>query len=304
VRLTLSACPPFSLQAVIASHGWAHLPPFFLDVRNAILGRIERLSTGRVVELLIREARDGVTVETRERLEGFEREEIARKVWWMLRLGEDLTPFYDAIRGEPRLAHIERQGLGRILRSPTVFEDAVKVLLTTNISWTRTVRMIEALVTRYGDPLPTDPSRHAFPAPEQLAAAREEDLRAVGVGYRAPFMLELARRTASGELDLESLKDDPLPTPEVRRFLRSIRGMGDYAVDLLLMLLGRYDAIPVDTVARERVSREWHGGQPVDRREIEAAFERWEGWKGLVYWWWQWSEGSRAPVQEGNGSAA
>ncbi|HHS96486.1 MAG TPA: DNA-3-methyladenine glycosylase 2 family protein [Chloroflexi bacterium] len=298
VRLALSACAPFSLRAIVASHGWARLSPFFLEPQTAALGRIERLGTGRVVELLVREARDGVTVETPDRLDGFEREEVARKVWWMLRLGEDLTPFYEAIRDEPRLAHLEREGLGRILRSPTLFEDVVKVLLTTNTTWDRTVRMVEALVARYGDPLPSDPSRHAFPTPAQLAAAREEDLRAIGIGYRAPHLLDLARRVAGGELDLEQLKDGNVPAPRARRLLRDLPGVGEYATALLMVLLGRYEAIPVDAVARRRVAEEWYGGQPVGREEVERAFERWGRWKGLVYWWWPWPRDEGSEEQE------
>lgn len=288
MRLTLSACPPFSLRALIASHGWAYLPPFAVDAHNVVLGRIERLSTGRVVELRIRQTTDGVAVETQEWLEGLEREEVARKAWWMLRLGEDLTPFYEAVRGEPRLSHVEEQGLGRILRSPTVFEDAVKVLLTTNVSWTRTVQMVEALVSEYGDPLPADPSRHAFPTPAQLAGASETELRAIGIGYRAPNLLDLAQRVASGELDLEQLKDGGLGPAEGRALLRSIRGMGKYAVALLSMLVGWYDLLPIDSVARRRVSEARPGGQAATAADVEQAFARWGEWKGLAYWWWEW----------------
>jgi hypothetical protein len=37
------------------------------------------------------------------------------------------------------------------------------------------------------------------------------------------------------------------------------------------------------------VSREWHGGEPVGRAEVEAAFEHWGEWKGLAYWFWDWA---------------
>jgi len=289
VRLILSACPPFSLRAVVESHGWARLPPFAADAQNGLLARVERLETGRVVELTIREAKEGVSVQVRERLTGAEREEVSRKVWWMLGLGQDLAPFYALVREEPKLAHVERQALGRMLRSPTVFEDAVKVILTTNTAWTGTIRMAEGLVARYGDPLPTDPSRNAFPTPDQLAAATEEELRQVGLGYRAGFVLELARRTANGELDLERFKDSDLPTQQVYRMLLGIKGIGEYAAASLLMLLGRYDYLPVDSWARKLVSQEWYGGKPVGRREVERAFERWGRWKGLAYWFWAWS---------------
>jgi len=289
VLLTLSACPPFSLRAIIGSHGWVQLAPFAADPQATLLTRVERLESGRVVELHIREARGGVAVEVRDSLTGAEREEVSRKVWWMLGLGEDLSPFYTLARQEPHLAHVEPQALGRILRSPTLFEDAVKVILTTNTAWSGTQRMVEALVTRYGDPLPTNPARNAFPTPAQIAASDEETLRTIGLGYRAPSILSLARRVAEGSLDLEALKRDSLPTPEIHRRLLAIPGIGHYAAACLLMLIGRYDHLPVDSNAYRMVSQEWYGGRPVSRSEIEAQFEHWGDWKGLAYWFWAWS---------------
>lgn len=289
MRLTLSACPPFSLRAVINSHGWVQLPPFATDPQNESLARVERLTTGRVVELRIREAVGGVNVEVRELLTGSEREEASRKVWWMLGLGENLSPFYAAIKVEPQLVHVKSQALGRILRSPTVFEDVIKTILTTNTSWAGTIRMVKALVTEYGAPLPTDPSRHAFPTPEQIAAASEDALREIGLGYRAPFVLTVAQRTVANDLELEALKQNSMSTAEMHRRLLEIKGIGEYAAASLLMLLGRFDHVPVDSWARKLVSQEWHDGQPVGREEVERAFERWGRWKGLVYWFWDWS---------------
>lgn len=289
MRLTLSACPPFSLRAVIDSHGWVQLPPFAIDPQSGALIRIERLQTGRVVEFIVQEAVGGVSVEVRDRITGAEREEIGRKVWWMLGLGEDLSSFYSFVQKEPALSHVVDQALGRILRCPTVFEDTAKTILTTNTTWAGTIRMVEALVSEYGDPLPTDPSRHAFPTPAQLAAATDGELRRLGLGYRTPFMLELAERIVAGSLDLDSLKADHLPTAEMLVRLHDIKGVGQYAAACLLVLLGRYDHVPVDSWARKLVSREWYDGRPIGRKEVEGAFERWGHWKGLAYWFWKWS---------------
>ncbi len=190
MRLHLSACPPFSLRAVIASHGWARLSPFAADALSNTLTRVELLESGRVVDLLICETSGGVSVLSREALSGPEREEVSRKVWWMLGLGEDMRPFYRLVEGEARLAHVEPQCLGRLLRSPTVFEDIVKTILTTNTTWAGTVRMTSALVSHLGTPLPTDPSRHAFPTPAQIAAVSEETLQQMGLGYRARHIVQ------------------------------------------------------------------------------------------------------------------
>jgi len=290
MRLTLSARPPFSLSAVVNSHGWISLVPFGKDDRTGGLTRVEQLDSGRVVEMGVREAPGGVSVEVDGELSETERDEVTRKVEWMLGLDQDFSAFYALAREEPKLARIAQQAQGRLLRSPTLFEDVVKTILTTNTTWSGTIRMVESLVTQFGQPLPADPARRAFPIPERLAGADEETLRSVArLGYRAPYVLELARSVDSGALDLESLKTVEIPAIQLRQRLLAIKGVGAYAAANLLMLLGRYDFVPVDSWAVKMVSHEWHGGQPIGRAEVEAAFEHWGAWQGLAYWFWDWS---------------
>ncbi len=295
MRLLLSARPPFSLSAVARSHGWARLAPFGGDDRSGGLTYVDRLESGRVVQMLVQEAASGVSVEVDDQLSQAERDEITRKVKWMLGLDQDFSAFYVLARDEPKLAHVEERAQGRLLRCPTLFEDVVKTILTTNTSWAGTIRMVEALVSQFGAPLPTDPTRHAFPSPDQLAAATEETLRSEGkMGYRAPYVLELAQAVASGALDLESLKTADISTAELRKRLLALKGVGDYAAANLLMLLGRYDFVAVDSWALKMVSHEWYNGESIGKAEVEAAFERWGEWKGLAYWFWDWSYASQA----------
>ena len=290
MRLTLSARPPFSLSSVIRSHGWIRLAPFAEDDRTGGLTYVAQLESGRVVAMLVREVAGGVGIEVDGELSDAERAEIACRVEWMLGLDQDFSAFYALARDEPKLAHVEERAQGRVLRAPTLFEDVVKTILTTNTSWSGTIRMVEALVSGFGAPLPADPTRRAFPAPDRLAAADEETLRSSArLGYRAPYVLELARGVSSGALDLESLKTAAMPTVELRKRLLAIKGVGEYAAANLLVLLGRYDFIPVDSWALKVVADEWHDGEPVGRAEVEAAFERWGEWKGLAYWLWDWS---------------
>ena len=79
-------------------------------------------------------------------------------------------------------------------------------------------------------------------------------------------------RRRRGALDLETLRTAALSTPELRKRLLALKGVGPYAAANLLMLLARYDAIPIDSWALTVVSREWHGGAPVGPAEVEAAF--------------------------------
>jgi len=290
MTLVMSAFPPFSLSAVIRSHGWRALAPFSADENGNRLSRIERLHSGRVVELVMQEANGGVNVGVPSGLNSTELDEVQRKVTWMLGLDQDLSAFYAVARHEPKLARVEARAQGRILRSPTLFEDVVKTILTTNTSWAGTIRMVEALVSQLGDPLPGDPSRRTFPTASQLACSDEQRLRSTArLGYRTPSVLELARAVASGDLQLESLQTTDEPTDQVRARLLDINGVGAYSAANLLIMLGRYDFIPVDSWARKLVSHEWHDGEPVRSVEVEAAFEHWGKWKGLAYWFWEWS---------------
>lgn len=288
MELHLTARPPFSFAAVADSHGWRQLAPFRGDHDELLY--VIRLSTGRVIELNLTGAADGVRIIAEDDLDPAEKAEVASTVTWMFGLDQDLSPFYAAAQDEPKLAGVAAGAKGRILRSPTLFEDVVKTILTTNTIWGSTKRMVANLVTLFGDPLPADPTRRAFPTPGQLAATDEATLRnAARLGYRAPYILDLARRIAAGALDLEALRTADLPTPELRKRLLALKGVGPYATANLLMLLGHYGAIPIDTWALSVVSKEWHDGAPVGPAEVEAAFARWGRWKGLAYWFWQYS---------------
>ncbi len=288
LKIRLSACSAFSLSSVVRSHGWSELTPF--GICSDGLEYVDRLDSGRVVVLLIAQYRNGVTVEVSDCLDDLEREEVARKVGWMVGLNQDLSAFYSVIRNEPRLANVEERSQGRVLRCPTLFEDAVKTILTTNTNWRGTMHMVDALVAGFGDPLPSDTKRHAFPAPERIGGLDPEELRTVArLGYRAPHVVELARAVATGGLKLESFKDTEMTTHELRKCLLAIKGVGPYAAANLLMIIGRYDFVPVDSWAVRLVSREWYQGEPVGKAEVEAAFARWGKWQGLCYWLWDWA---------------
>jgi 3-methyladenine DNA glycosylase/8-oxoguanine DNA glycosylase len=289
MRIELAARPPFSLAPVVLSHGWIRLLPFNEEQDHG-LSYIDQLSSGKVLELKVDEIPGGVAVTTHDDLTPAERGEIAGKVGWMLGLEQDFSAFYDLAAQEPKLAHVVAKASGRLLRSPSLFEDVIKTILTTNTLWAATRRMCANLINQFGAPLPDDPLRRAFPSPSRLAATDEATLRAeTRLGYRAPYVLELAQQVDSSKLALEALKESDLPTPELRKRLLSLKGVGPYAAANLLMLLGRYDDIPIDSWAFKMVSYEWYNGQPVGPAEVKAHFDRFGEWKGLAYWMWDWN---------------
>ena len=288
MQFTLPARPPFRFLSAVKSHGWVQMAPFVFDEETATLAYTDRLSNGRVLEYQISEAVDGVTVKA-EKLTKSEQAEVVEHVTWMLGLDMDFSAFYAAARREPKLLQAEKMARGRVLRSPTLFEDVVKTILTTNTLWAATKRMNLNLIEQFGPSLDGKTENRAFPSPAEIAASSPEVLKeAVRVGYRAPAIHELAVRVASGELDLESLKTSDLPTLELRKKLLDIKGVGPYAAANLLMILGRSDFIPVDSWAMKLVSHEWYDGEAVTQKQVEEHFEAWGEFKGLAYWFWDW----------------
>src|SRR5262249_61987334 len=79
------------------------------------------------------------------------RDAVARGAAHVLRLDQDLSGFY-AVAAEDRDLAWAALGAGRMLRSPTVWEDLVKTLCTTNCSWGLTTKMVRALVRELGEP--------------------------------------------------------------------------------------------------------------------------------------------------------
>ena len=286
--LTLPARDPFNFNSVVKSHGWVELAPFGFDEQHRMLSYTDQLANGRLAEYRIHEAPGGVQVDVPGRLGGQEKREVVEKVTWMLGLDQDFSSFYRAARGEPRLRKARRRAHGRVLRSPTFFEDALKTILTTNTLWAATRRMNLNLVSTLGTSAPRGDLR-AFPTPDQVAASTPAVLRRkVRVGYRAPAIHDLGRRVAAGILDIESFKTSALPTLELRKELLKLRGVGPYAAANLLMILGRSDFIPIDTYALKMVSHEWHRGRKILPRHVEKAFNKWGEFKGLAFWFWDW----------------
>ena len=307
-RILVAARQPFNFTSVLNSHGWRQLAPFSYDENTNTLSYVLRLSNGRVIDLKFRDGTDGVTVET-EKLDKTERKEIADKVTWMFGLDMDFSHFYTASRAEPKLTHAKKLARGRVLRSPTLFEDVIKTILTTNTLWAATKNMTLKLVNELGasttggegphPPLTSFPSSlgsatlntRAFPTPEAIAASRPDFLKEkIRVGYRASAIHQLAVRVASGKFDLESLKTSELHTLELRKELLTINGVGPYAAANLLMILGRHDFIPIDSYALKMVSNEWYRGEPITSKEVEKRFEKWGEFKGLAFWFWDWKE--------------
>lgn len=186
-------------------------------------------------------------------------------------------------RDLPDLSWALARGAGRLLRSPTVFEDAVKTLCTTNCSWALTRLMVQRLCDTLGGEGP-DGAR-AFPSPAAMAERPERFYREViRAGYRAPFLAALARAVAGGALDLEALRRSPAPTEELLRRVRAMRGFGPYAAEHLLRLLGRHDHLALDSWTRAKLARLRARRRVPSDRTLRRWYAPYGRWAGLALW--------------------
>ena len=96
----------------------------------------------------------------------------------------------------------------------------------------------------------------ALPAPKVLAAAEETELRKIGVGYRAPYLINTARMVCEG-FPINELRN--MDYESAHKLLTSLPGVGDKVADCVLLFgCGHSSAFPVD-VWVERVLKSWFG---------------------------------------------
>ena len=273
----------FSFRRTVLSHGWYGLLPFELGQSNWRLLRVLNPVGSQPLTVNISDAKDSLQVSLRGRPGKRVVDGVVREVRHIFRLDDELEDFYGVMTGVPDFAWIAHQGAGRLLRSPTVFEDLVKSVCTTNCSWALTVKMVTGLVNNLG--LQSKDGRRAFPTPEAMAGAPVEFYRdEVRAGYRAPYLKELAERVASGEIDVEAWLTSELPTEELKREMKRIKGVGDYAAENLLKLVGRYDCLALDSWVRATFARTRGRGRKSTDEKIARYYSRFRAWRGLALW--------------------
>ena len=281
------------LRRVFLSHGIAELPPMRVDQKAWTFEITVPLAGVGARTLKISQARPGhglISV-VGQSLTPRVGAAVMEQVRHVLSLDLDLTPFYVVAAEDPDLAWV-LAGAGRMVRSPTVFEDVVKTICTTNTSWGGTTRMVNALVEHLGEKAPGAPAAgpygRAFPTPAAMAAAPVHFYKKVaGAGYRGPYLKTLATSVAKGRVDLETLavaSHDDVPDDEVAARLQALPGVGPYAAAHIMLMLGRYDRLILDSWTRPTYARLLGRKRPVSDRMIERRFKRYGRYAGLAFW--------------------
>jgi len=282
LEFILETPPNFVLETVVCGHGWYDLLPFRWNPELRSLAYVFQSSNGKkAASGSITDDEGNLTIAIDKAV--INKEKIERDVRHILRMDEDMGEFYGIAADVAGTRWVSAIGAGRMLRSATVFEDIVKTMCTTNCSWALTRKMVENLVAKLGTP--AGGKAKAFPTAEAMASVDEDFYRnEIKAGYRSPFFLELARKVAGGEIDPENFLHSDLPTDELKKEIKNIKGFGDYAADNLLKLLGRYDGLALDSWLRSRFYDKHNRKKTCPDKKILKHYGKFGKWQGLMIW--------------------
>lgn len=279
---SVTAPEDFSFISTVFSHGWSVLQPFSFSLEEKALQCVIACPT-KPVSFTIRETSSGLLAKSHTKISSQDRNAAKRKLAEMFHFELNLGTFYALIKRHPDMRWMARRKAGRFIRGETFFEDVVKMILTTNCSWSLTTTVNERLISTFG--AVTSDGLNAFPTPEAIAQSSERFLREkIKLGYRAPYVLELSKRVAKGQLHVEAFRYSKAPANELYKELRTIKGVGDYAAGNLLKLLGRFDYLGLDSWCRMKFS-ELHGnGKSITDKDIHSKYDSFGEWRGLALW--------------------
>lgn len=147
---------------------------------------------------------------------------------------------------------------GMRLLNQEPFECMISFIISQNNNIKRIQMLVERLCQAYGEKIEYRGfSSWTFPEIENLKKVSIEELKRLGLGYRAEYIKDAIAKLDEGKIDFESLES--LNSDEARKILKTVKGIGDKVANcVLLYSLQKYDVFPVD-VWMKRALREYYG---------------------------------------------
>jgi DNA-3-methyladenine glycosylase II len=202
---------------------------------------------------------------------------LVQRVAWLLGWDVETKPVLRVLRADPTLARIAEPLSGlRPFTQPTFLEALVKAVLQQQVTYRFACQMSRELVLRHGTHVELGSVLlHGFPPAERLAGLSDADLRDCKVGYKAPYVREIAQRITGGTLDLDAVAQKE--AHQALRELDELPGVGRWTAELAVLSgLRRLEVFPKDDLGiRNIISTLYLHGKPAKRKEVEAVAERW-----------------------------
>jgi len=147
---------------------------------------------------------------------------------------------------------------GMRLLNQEPFECMISFIISQNNNIKRIQLLIERFCQSYGEKIEYKGFYSwTFPEIEDLKKISTEELKRLGLGYRAEYIKDAIAKLDEGKIDFESL--ETLSSEEARKILKTVKGIGDKVANcILLYSLQKYDVFPVDVWVK-RALREFYG---------------------------------------------
>lgn len=273
-RTTVLTLSPIEFRATLLSHGFASLEPFVIDADACRLTVPFDLPLGRGVvqvraddDRCVMSARRGST------------KACERVTSIVLALDRAISELHSKAIGQ--WAWIARMGMGRFLRSPSLFEDCCKALFATNTQFGRTVTMTSAAVS-LGEEIG---GLRAFPRPERLRELDDAGMRSrLGCGFRARYLRSLCER-AMAEPDLY-LGDAwrQLSPAEFRAEMNGLLGFGPSSVEYVSRMYSPGEGHHYDSWVLRRCEEMWGVSGDGVAEFITRRYRRFGNMGSTVMW--------------------
>ena len=144
-------------------------------------------------------------------------------------------------------------GYGIRILKQDLFETMVSFIVSAN----NNIKRIQLILSRLRDSI----GGGAFPTYETLLKQNEKFFTEIGAGYRAKYLYTMLRQITPKTLE----EWRTLPTPQLRKNLCSICGVGPKVADCILLFgYGRGDVFPVDTWIHQMYNKYY---PPLNNRE-------------------------------------
>lgn len=173
-----------------------------------------------------------------------------------LGLDRDLEKIFSAFPEDERLEKARTELWGLRIIQDEFFPCLISYLCSPQMRIPRIKEMHNKMAEKFGEVRKVDGiEMRRFPTLEELAEASEDDLRDLGIGYRAKYIVETVEILQEG-FDAEKVRD--MEYEEAREEMKNLYGVGDKVADcVLLFSLGFYEAYPIDTWASQLIEEQY-----------------------------------------------
>ncbi|GMI95170.1 hypothetical protein HRI_003186300 [Hibiscus trionum] len=318
LKLALGECSSsFDMEKAVCNHGFFMMSPNIWIPSTRSLRRPLRLADSRrSVSVTISHPPDYpfLVIQVQDSLSSADEAAILEQVGRMLRISSKDERYVREFQTMHSSA--KEKGFGRIFRSPSFFEDAVKSLLLCNCGWKRTLDMARALCELQPEIALDNENGHLkrkrskrkpsssnssesiqnFPSWKEMVswpwvnAAYLE--KRCNLGYRAASILQLATMFAQGKLEEDEITKteqsfDPTISESLYQKLLEIKGFGPFICSNIMMCVGFYQRIPSDTETIRHL-KQVYGKENCSKntiaKDIVEIYEKYNPFQCLVYW--------------------